>query len=187
MPGQPKTRALVAEMERRANDEDCTPPEYAERWIESGGTLLSLAADLADELDLPVMRATLSRYLHRDDEERTGRADAFEQRLTRARSLSAFGMVEKALEIADKVEENTVHTSRLKVQSLQWTAERFNREQLGQKQGVSVTVTVGSLHLEALRQPPDRLTAIVTGTIHDSGNPPRITGGEDTVDAEVVE
>lgn len=164
MPGQPKTRALVAEMERRAKDEDCTPPEYAERWIESGGTLLSLASDLADELSLPVMRATLTRYLTKDDADRTGRDDAFEQRLTRARSLSAFGMVEKALEIADKVKEDTVQMSRLQVQALQWTAERFNREQLGQKSGVSVTITTGSLHLAALQAPTARVTAIVTGS-----------------------
>lgn len=167
MAGQAKTKAFLAEIASRAADEDCTCFEYVERWLESGGSLVSLAQHIADTTDLPVMRATLTRRL--EDFAATDGIPlaAIEQRLTRARTIGAMAKVEQAEQIADTATVENVQLARLQVHTRHWSAERFNREQFGQNKGVNVSISVGGLHLEALKamtQRPAITAQEVTGS-----------------------
>lgn len=168
MTGRPRTHALMEELDTRARDTECDGPvDYAMAWLEEGGTLSSLALDIAATTGLPPMRATLDRILRKHDSE-------YEQKVTRARSIGALAMAENTLSIADTADEHNHQVSRLRIQSRQWVAERFNKDQLGGNKGVSVSVTVGSLHLQALQA----VSTIVTPTIDTQPTAQRITAGE---------
>lgn len=151
MAGQPRRRALVAEIERRADLREMTPLEYAVDWVESGKTLVQLTADINDKLgtteETGTTRSMLSRYLHSLE----GGTDA----LAAARPEGAHGMAERALEVIDQPAENKVEAAQRKTQGEMRIklAGFMNRAEYGEQRGpqVAVTFDLGALHLDALR------------------------------------
>lgn len=77
-------------------------------------------------------------------------------------------MVDKALDTADNATEDDVQVAALQVRTLQWTAERWNREELGQAKAGSVTVNLGVMMLEALRQPAPARPVISAVIVEDA-------------------
>lgn len=140
---------MVAELTRRAIaelGEDAGPLDYAEMWVASGNTILALANDLSATLSVTFLREQVTRYLHS--------IEGAEERLTRARTRSARGLAEEALDIVDKASaESREALTKAKMQAdvRHWMAERYDRDAFGQKQQTNVAISLNVLHLDALR------------------------------------
>ena len=154
MAGQPKKRAVAAELSRRAAaDELPSILDYAIAWVESGGSLTSLAADLNDKLGVGEIGRDLVRRVVYDSDE-TGEAEA---RLANARGAGAHAIAESTTVIADSSED-----AKLKVQSRQWLAARWNRAEYGENRGPNVAISFGDGFLNALRGMAPAAAAIAT-------------------------
>lgn len=157
MAGSPVKRRLAAELELRARAEFPEDPsanalDYVARWQAGGNTLRKLCKELS------VSAPMLSDYLRI-----TYGAPETRAALSRAREYGAHQLVEQALEIADEATILDVQVARLRVQTNQWVAERWNAAEMGTKPaGASLTVNIGSLMLDALRQPIPAPSAIAS-------------------------
>ncbi len=165
MAGRPKRRALVHELTKRAADEceDGTAHlEYVMRWIEEGKTLNELSRLISDDAREDISGIYITRYL-------TSAYPEYAVKMAEARALGAFAMVDEARDIVDALDEgevdrNDIAVARARSDVRLWTAERFNRKDLGnQKEGVNVNITINSLHLDALRA--RAITANMTAAI----------------------
>jgi hypothetical protein len=105
------------------------------------GWSLSKVCDMLDE-----SRGLIYMWLHKDEE----RWRAYQE----ARKVGAHAMVEEAQAIADGASNEDVALARERVKVRLWQAERANREDFGQQKDTNVNITVGDLHLEALRSMP---------------------------------
>lgn len=84
----------------------------------------------------------------------------------RARTRAADALATETLEIADNVEEDPVAIQKAKLRSdnRKWIAAKWDAARYGdQKQGVNVNISLGELHLRAVKtvkpsQEPDTLT-----------------------------
>lgn len=174
MAGRPKRRAMIAELERLAReDEQESVLAFVLEWTKSGRTMLQLAEKISEGIESEVMRGTLDTYV------RTLAPDATEQ-LRDARKIGAHGMLEESIDVTDKAgDKDQAAVARGKASSRQWAAERWNREEMGQpKPGAGLTININTLHLDALRA---RVIEEVTGG--DEVMHARVQ----TVDAEVLE
>jgi hypothetical protein len=152
---------MIEELERltreyyEGEDEPHTVLDYIAAKVEDGVTLKSQAFELGQSLGFEVGRERISAYLRS-----TFGAEAVTAKLADARSHASHQMAEHAIELVDAPAEDSVEVARAasRARVRQWTAERYNARELGGQKGVSVSVTVGSLHLDALRH----LSTIVT-------------------------
>ena len=69
-------------------------------------------------------------------------------------------MAEEALSIVDAPADTNVEVSRAssRAKSRMWMAEKWNRQDYGQDKGVTLNISTGSLHLDALRAFPAKVT-----------------------------
>lgn len=86
-------------------------------------------------------------------------ADGRRDRFDRVREAAADAVAEESVRILDEAREEGVHSTaeatlaRSQSSARQWWASKLNRAKYGaQKQGVDVNISVGELHLDALRQ-----------------------------------
>lgn len=153
MAGKPLKRALITELERLTREWDeegtATPLDFAIDWIESGNTLSQLARQMNKTLGLKppreISRSMLGRYLE------TIAPDAEEQ-MRAARRRGAHGLIDQSIDIADDAnDKDSAAAARVQVGVRQWTAERWNKDELGgQQKGMQVQVNIGALHHAAL-------------------------------------
>lgn len=156
MAGQPKKRVVAAELERRAQEiaDERTPSptilDYAEHYVSSGSSLAKLADEIGGALGMDVQREMVRRLVYACDEERA------EERLTRARTRGADGLAEQAVDLIDlaPLERDAISKARAQSEVRQWLASRWNRERYGDSKAPSVVISIGSLHLDALRARP---------------------------------
>jgi hypothetical protein len=184
MAGRARTKALTEALQRRAietlsEDETHAPSmlDYVCDCVESGQTLKELALDLTTELEQEVTYARLMAVLRAEHGD-----DAAETRLEASRKRASHWMAEDAVSLVDAPADTNVDVSRAasRARTRQWLAERWNRQGYGQQSGVSVNVTVGSLHLDALRAVPARATATIV-----SPATPQLPAS--TADAQVID
>jgi len=71
--------------------------------------------------------------------------------LSRVRARAADHLVAQTIEIADETDIAEVNKARLRVQTRQWVAERWNPAAYAQNKMPSVTVNLANLRLDALR------------------------------------
>lgn len=176
MAGRPQHRAMVAELEKRARarfelapDEPADVLAYAEDWVASGGTIQGLADEMAFFLSFDIRRERLSAYLNSLGEDAG-------VRLTHARTRGADALAEQSVEISDEHASESVDVSRnrQRASARQWLAGAWDRGKYGQNgAGGAVTISIGALHLGALRAAATR------------PNPALLHSGE-TVDAELL-
>lgn len=146
---------MIVELERRTReeffgDDAATHLDYAELWVASGKTLLDLAKSISGATGLHVMYESLRRYL-------LSQAENAAERLANARARGAHPLVEEALataEGAEQLDKDQIPAAKLLTDTRLRVAEMWNRAELGTKAGVSVTVNVAGMHLDALRQRP---------------------------------
>jgi hypothetical protein len=155
MAGQPKRRTIIAELERRTRarfdeneGEGRTILDYVVDWIESGGTLIALAKELEAKLRIPIERAVIPNLLRNmfgDTESDT--------RLANARTRASHVLAEESVTLLDEPADNMVDVTRARdrSKSRQWLASTWNRDTYGSTKGNNVTISIGSLHLDALR------------------------------------
>lgn len=150
---------MVAELARRTAEMDslgATALDYAVDWIESGKTLRRLTEEMSDKTGHEFSRASVGRYLE-------SLAPDAARRLETARRAGAHALVDDALEIVDATEgeesREAIASAKLRADQRTWTAERWNRDDLGQRQTTQVNVTIAALHIDALRR---RATATAT-------------------------
>lgn len=162
MPGQPKRRAALAELLRLAremfgdetpeNDEIATLA-YLEARIASGTTLLRVVDEVSNNLGQPIHRETIAKWM-REAETRAG--PEWDGWLTRARARGAHAIVEGALKDLEETPPTRDDIAKAKAvtDTRLWTAERWNREEFGQRQQGGINISIGQLHLDALRARP---------------------------------
>jgi hypothetical protein len=149
MAGSPKKRAMLIELQKRAvamfgqhdDGREPTPLEYACGYIASGGTLLKLAEELG------VSRNLLDDTLRNLD-------PSAGDKLAHARKLSADAHAELGMSLIDNAleEKGALWKAEKQAAHRKWLASKMNREVYGEeKQGVQVAISLGSLHLDALR------------------------------------
>lgn len=174
MAGQPKKQAIIEELTNRAHVEmgdDASPLDYACMYLENGKTFTQLVDDLSAKLGWEVYRARALNILRDMD----ATADV---RLSEARRASARALAEQTVDIiddADDASREKLQHAKMRADVRQWIAARFNPAEFGEQRGASVSITLNTAHLDALRM-PEPATARIQ-------NPPPV----EAVDAEVVE
>lgn len=71
--------------------------------------------------------------------------------LSRVRARAADNLVGQMLDIADETDYQEVQKAKLRVQTRQWIAERWNPAAYAQNKMPSVTVNLANMRLDALR------------------------------------
>lgn len=150
MAGNPKKRAMIAELEKRTKEE-CEPGsthlDYVVDWVAGGKTMVELAADIKDTINVEVSNMMLSKYIHLTWPETAGPA------LAAARKRGAHNLVAEAMGIADDApnDRDAIRKAKLRSDVRLWAAERWNRDELGRAPEVQLNVNVNNLHLDAMR------------------------------------
>jgi hypothetical protein len=160
MAGQPKRRAMLAELERRTREElgdESTHLDYAEYWLESGKTMYDLARSISGALGMQVMYASLNRYIE-------SLSENARDRLSHARARGAHPLVEQAISITSrKIVKEDVPLAKLRADTRLRVAAMWNRDEFGAKPS-QVNINLNTLHIDALRQayiaPPTQSLAI---------------------------
>jgi aminopeptidase N len=152
MSGKPKEARLVAALTKRAVlelGEGSTALDYVCHFVEGGKMLSDLAAEMAAEMQESCSRQLLSGAAH-------ALGPDAKERIAAARQEGAVVLVEETIAIADASEATAGGAAKARVQigSRQWAAERFNAAQFSATTKVQGSVLLGTLMLEALRQPP---------------------------------
>lgn len=151
MPGQPKMRALTQKIDELERGED----EIFER-IADGEFMGKIAQSLG------VSRPMLYYWIKKGGEERQEKFDT-------AKQISADTLVEDGMEILDSPLDFGDHSGepalrKARAAYRQWLASKRNRKDYGddKQPGVNVHLSVGELHLDALRRhgTPQRVKAI---------------------------
>jgi hypothetical protein len=144
---------MIAELERRTREEyedepEATHLDYVVRWVESGGTVIGLLADMNETVE-DVKRAMLMDYLEQQYGAEVSR------RMSEARIEGAHSMVEDAAEIVEdtRADKDEIALSKLRADTKTFIAGRWNRQAYGEpKQGVQLQINMGSAFLDALRR-----------------------------------
>lgn len=156
MAGRPRRNALAGELEHRAaqvplveGEAACTPLEYVCLWLEGGQTLKALAADIEAVLHIEVSATFIERTLRRDEVNVDSAIEA-------ARMRSSHSYAESAIALVDEPADTNVEVSRAasRARARQWLAEKYNPRAYGSSKDVSVSISIGSLHLAALQAVP---------------------------------
>ena len=129
MPGNPKVRQDVTLLE----DIDS---EIVLSMFEVGKS----KADICRELGIG--RRGLDKWIDEND---------YEPIITRARVEAASFLAAQTLDIADGIDDDNPSKPMHRIRTRQWLAERWDSKTYGAKQA-AVTVNIGNLRLDALRQ-----------------------------------
>jgi hypothetical protein len=169
MAGRPKVRADLAKLTTlTVGDADM----IFER-IGSGEMLYRIAATLG------VGRTALAEWLDASPERQT--------RLKRARERSASALAEQTIEIADNgatvtapgdPQESDPARDKLRIQTRQWLASRWDRETYGEQKGPQVTINLATLHLDALRQQKAPAARVIEAPAESAATPEMLESGE---------
>lgn len=157
MTGRRRFHAVSDELEKRTkaafepevgDEVQPTTLDFVCYWIESGRTMKALAKELEDCLPFDVDYGFLMRHLYKIYGDST-----VDQRIDAARTKSADVYAEESLDITDERAQTPMDVNRnaSRARSRQWLAEKWNAGKYGQK-AVTVQVSIGELHLNALRQ-----------------------------------
>jgi hypothetical protein len=68
-----------------------------------------------------------------------------------ARKLKAEKLAEDAMDIADCASSSAVNKARLQVDTRKWMASKLDPEGFGEKSNTEVNISIGDLHLQALK------------------------------------
>ena len=115
---------------------DTLPVEQLATMFEAGMSETRICVQLG------VSKKALTEWLDRPEQE------GF---LSRVRARAADALVSQTIEIADETDISEVNKARLRVQTRQWVAERWNPAAYAQNKMPSVTVNLANLRLDALR------------------------------------
>lgn len=135
MAGFPMRRALEKKIEELGGI------EFVSSHIAEGMTIGRLAEFIE------CSRPMLSFWINQTEERK--------EAVLKARKLKAEKLAEDALDIADMADESSataVNKARLQVDTRKWMASKLDPENFGEKQGPQVNISIGDMHLQALKQ-----------------------------------
>lgn len=161
MAGHARRRAvrsiLLAEAARELGP-NADALDYLCYRIENGTTQKEIAAEITAVLDY-VVRSSLVRAAAVEGHD----AGAASERLTQARARGAGELVEEAKELIDNVAPDRDAIAKAKAQSevRQFIASRWDRTNWGEQRQQVTNVSIGNLHIEALRSQRLRARATV--------------------------
>lgn len=169
MPGRPLTGLVREALRRRAVHDigdDASELDGLVAYLESGGTLSALADEMTRDLGVAVSRSLLSYVAQRLEDDAPAR-------LTAARRAGAAAHVETAMQIVDDADTSrreTVQHAKMRSDVRLWIAERTDSANFGASTKVTGSLTVGQLHLDALRarptvRPADPAAAIAASVV----------------------
>lgn len=78
--------------------------------------------------------------------------DARKQAMSRAREESAAALEDDVLDIADSADSETASVARIRMGARQWLASVRDPARYGKSSGTTVHISMGQLHLHALRE-----------------------------------
>lgn len=169
MAGLARTNAVTAWLEAQARDlfelstaERADHLAFVAHVIENGVTLKALAAKIESELLFEVSASTLRRHLAR----KHGEAET-DAALDAARARASHTLADESLEIVDAPAYTPQEVSRAasRARSRQWLAERYNPAKYGAAKAPTLSISIGSLHIDALRQTPPRPVITAEATV----------------------
>ncbi len=159
MAGQPKRRAMREELERRTRDYfegDPVPTvlNYVTCRLEDGTTIADIAKEISNTLGHDVPRQWVSEYVHNFS------AEAAESVRT-ARSRASHSWAEKAIDAVDAQAYDSVGVARANNRSRVYLrmAEAADSGSYAQQKGSTIAISIGSLHLDALRAHAGEVTS----------------------------
>lgn len=135
MAGFPMRRALEKKIEELGGI------EFVSSHIAEGMTIGRLAEFIE------CSRPMLSFWINQTEERK--------EAVLKARKLKAEKLAEDALDIADMADESSataVNKARLQVDTRKWMASKLDPDNFGDKQGPQVNISIGDMHLQALKQ-----------------------------------
>jgi len=157
MAGQPKRRAMREELERLAReyfegDPVPTIVQYVACRLEDGDTIASIAKEITATLGFDVPRQWVSEYVH--DQE--GAADV----VRTARARASHSWAEKAIGAVEAQVHDSVEVAQMnhKARTYMRMAEAADAGTYAQQKGANVSISITSLHLDALRHAGSRVT-----------------------------
>lgn len=112
--------------------------------VASGRTLAALAEDVSEVMGEECSRGMLSTWLNGSPDRK--------QALAQARETAADALADEALDTARSTVESNSRANALRIKALQWQASKLNRSVYGDTPTVAVGLSIGDLHLDALRQ-----------------------------------
>ncbi len=182
MAGSPLKRAMLAQLTRLAAEigPDALPEDAVLVRVASGETLKSIAATLSQWAGVRIPSSVIGDYMNAAPERKA--------KLAKARRDSAPALVEDAIAILDDADLDRDAIARAKAQAdiRTWLASRYDRATFGNDNTaqVSVNVSLGGLHLDALRRRtvpllrPDTPAALPAGPDYEVV-PTGLQGAED--------
>lgn len=146
-PKQQRLNALLQTLAVEEVGEDATGLDWVCSWIADGKTVNAMHAYVGEKFE-PLSRAWLSRCIHQ-------LAPDASDRISKARQLGTHQLVEDAQAIADatkdKPDREAIASAKLRVDTLLWRAQSYNRAELGVKPA-AININLNTLHLDAMRQ-----------------------------------
>lgn len=170
MPGHPKERRVTAWLQKQADAEGVPLLAYVMSRL-SSMTMTAFAAEVAAQMGESCSRQLLRTIARKLDPN----AKAL---IEDARRDLADHLAEQTLTIAEEVSDGTaaqVAKGRLRVDAHQWLAARLAPELYSSNTKLAVSLDVGRLHLDALRQVNAERTAAranIAATPHTTLTPP---------------
>ena len=115
--------------------------------VSGGDSLRQITREMATAFDRRVPMDWLASYLRREHHD-------YESRMREARRLGAVALADESLELIDSAEPtpDALRKAQLQADVRRWQAERYARDDFGPSTRASVTLNVGTLHLDALRR-----------------------------------
>ena len=144
MAGRPLRKRILNEIQEKGG------ADYLFEEIASGNTITKLAKDFGCN------RQYLSTTINNIPE--------YSQALSKARQEAADALVEQGLTMVDELDggssSSEIAATREKVQWRKFMAGSYNQERYGNRPQTNVTISVGDMHLDALRKVNSDLAAI---------------------------
>jgi cell division septum initiation protein DivIVA len=146
-PKEQRLRAVLEKLAAKELGEGAEPIDLIVQRVANGQTVTAFAKEVAKAMGEEASRSWISWVCNRITPDAKARIAA-------ARKDAAMVLAEEALAISDEPAKSTtdVQRNRLRADVRQNLAKAFDRETFGERASTTVHLSIGQLHLDALRR-----------------------------------
>jgi hypothetical protein len=139
MAGKQRYKALRDAMEQLGGI------EWLSEQVEDGRTLLEVSEELTVRMNIPITRGMIDRWAQLQP--------GGDELIARARTRAGAALVEQAAKIVHSTDpdRDSIALAKLRADELHKRASWYDKLQFGEQRGPAIQISVGSLHLDALR------------------------------------